>query len=47
MCGVKLQDKVPSKGLRERLGLDDIIWVLQQNRMKWYGMFREKKTMTG
>jgi len=23
MCGVKLQDRVPSKGLRERLGLDD------------------------
>jgi len=23
MCGVELQDGVPSKGLRERLGLDD------------------------
>jgi len=23
MCGIKLQDRVPSKGLRERLGLDD------------------------
>jgi len=23
MCGVKLQDRVPSKWLRERLGLDD------------------------
>jgi len=33
MCGVKLQDRVPSKGLRERLGLDDIILVLQQNRL--------------
>jgi len=22
MCGIKLQDRVPSKGLRERLGLD-------------------------
>jgi len=29
MCGFKLQDRVPSKGLRERLGLDDIISVLQ------------------
>ena len=27
MCGVKLQDRVPSKGLRERLGLGDIISV--------------------
>jgi len=23
MCGMKLQDRIPSKGLRERLGLDD------------------------
>jgi len=35
MCGVKLQDGVPSKWLRE-LGLDDIL-VLQQNRLRWYG----------
>jgi len=28
MCGIKLQDRVPSKGVRERLGLDDIISVL-------------------
>jgi len=27
---MKLQDRIPSKGLRERLGLDDIISVLQQ-----------------
>ena len=32
MFGMKLQDTIPSKGLRERLGLDDIISVLQQNR---------------
>jgi len=37
MCGVKLQDRIPSKGLRERLGLDDMISVLQQNRLQWYG----------
>ena len=29
MCGVKLQDRISSKGLRETLGLDDIISVLQ------------------
>jgi len=28
MCGVKLQDRSPSNGLRERLGLDDVISVL-------------------
>jgi len=29
--------RVPSKELRGRLGLDDIILVLQQNRLWWYG----------
>jgi len=33
----KLQDRVLIKGLSERLGLDDIISVLQQNRLRWYG----------
>ena len=31
ICGIKLQERVPGKQLRERLGLDDIISVLQQN----------------
>jgi len=43
MCGVKLQDRVPSKGLRERLVLDDIITVLQQNRLQWYGHVLQKE----
>jgi len=43
MCGVKLQDRVPSKGLRERLGLHDIISVLQQNRLQWYGHVLQKE----
>jgi len=33
MCGMKLQYRLPSKELRERLGLDVIISVLQQNRL--------------
>jgi len=33
MCGVKLQDRVASKGLRDRLGLDDVISVPQHNRL--------------
>ena len=40
MCGVKLQDRVPSKRLREGLGLGDIILVVQQNRLQWYGHVR-------
>jgi len=34
MCGVKLQDRVPIKELKGKLGLDDIIWVLQRNRLR-------------
>ena len=37
MCGSKLKDRLPSKELRERLGIDDIALVLQQNRLHWYG----------
>ena len=43
MCGIMLQDRVPSKGLRERLVLDDIIWVLQQNSLRWYGHVLRKE----
>jgi len=43
MCGMKLQDKVSSKGLTERLGLLDIISVLQQNRLQWYGHVLRKE----
>jgi len=43
MSGVKLQNRVPSKELRQRLGLDDIISVLQQNRLQWYGHVLQKE----
>jgi len=43
MCGIKLQDRVLSKWLRERLGLDDIISVLHQNRLRWYGHVLRKQ----
>jgi len=33
MCDVKVKDRVPSKELRERLGIDDIILTLKQNRL--------------
>jgi len=36
MCDVKVKARVPSKELRERLGIDDIILELQQNRSQWY-----------
>ena len=37
MCNIKIKDRVPSKELRERLGIDDIIVILQQNMLRWYG----------
>jgi len=43
MCDVKVNDKVPSKELRERLGIDDIILVLQQNKLRWYGHVLRKE----
>jgi len=36
MCNVKVRDRVPSKELRERLGIDNMILILQQNRLRWY-----------
>jgi len=36
MCGIKLKVRFPSKELRERLGIDDIALVSQQNRLHWY-----------
>jgi len=43
MCGIKLKDRFPSRELRERLGIDDIALVLQQNRMRWYGHVLRKE----
>ena len=42
MCGVKLKERIPSKELRERLGVDDIALILQQNRLRWYGRVLRK-----
>jgi len=36
MCGVKLKDRFPSKELRERVGIDDIALVSQENTLRWY-----------
>jgi len=33
MCNFKVKDRVPSNELRERLGIHDIILILQQNRL--------------
>jgi len=45
ICGVKLKDRFPSNELRkrERLGIDDITLVFQQNRLRWYGRVLQKE----
>jgi len=43
MCNVKVRDRVPSKKLRERLEIDDIILILQQNRLRLYGHVLQKE----
>jgi len=43
MCNVKVKDRVPSKKLTERLGIDDIILIPQQNRLRCYGHVLRKK----
>jgi len=47
MCGVKLKDRLPSKELREGLGIDDIVLVLQQTGCVGMGMCCDKKMMIG
>jgi len=37
MCGVKVTDRFTCSELRERLGIDDIITVIQRHRLRWYG----------
>jgi len=43
MCDVKIKDRFPGEEMRERLGIDDIIMVLQQNRLQWYGHVLQKE----
>ena len=45
MCNDKVKDRVPSKELRERLGIGDIILILKQSRLRWYEhMLRKEDT---
>ena len=39
----EVKDRVPSKELRERLRIDDIILILKQNRLRWYGHVPRKE----
>ena len=37
MCGVKATDRLLCSELRDRLGIDDIITVVLQHRLRWHG----------
>ena len=43
MCNVKVKDRVPSKELRERLGIGDIVLILEQKRLRCYGHVLHKE----
>jgi len=43
MCNVEVKDRVPSKESRDRLGIDDIILIVQQNRLQWHGHVLRKE----
>jgi len=43
ICIVTVKDRVLSKQLRERLGIDHIVLILQQNRLRWYGHVLRKE----
>jgi len=42
ICGVNVKDRLASNEPKERTGLDDIISVLQQNTLRWYGHVLQK-----
>jgi len=37
MCGAKMRDKLSCVELRQRLEIEDIVKVVQRNRLRWYG----------
>jgi len=43
MCDIKVTDRVPSEELKERLGIYDVILVLQQSRFHWYEHVLQKE----
>jgi len=43
MSNVKIKDRVPSKEMRERLAIDDIMLTPHQNRLRWYGHVLRKE----
>ena len=45
MCGVTLRDRVSSKELYSRLGMDSISSTVTRSRLRWYGHVQQKDDM--
>jgi len=42
MCGVKLRNKLSCVELRQWLGIEGMLKVVQRNRLRWYGYVSRK-----
>ena len=42
MCGVLLSERITSKNLRERMGIEEIGIVVRRNRLRWFGHVERK-----
>ena len=43
ICGVKLNERISSQVLRERLGIEAIKDVVRRNRLRWFGHVERKE----
>ena len=43
MCGVKLNERIANKVLRERLGIEAIEDIVRQNRLRWFWHVERKE----
>jgi len=42
MCGVSLQDRVATKELRQRLGIEGVLEKIRRGRLRWFGHVERK-----
>ena len=42
MCGVSLRNRISSKELNERLGVEGVAEVVRRSRLRWFGHLERK-----
>lgn len=47
ICGAKLNDKIPSTALHQKLGIDEITLVLRARRLRWFGHVQRSSSCIG